>query len=135
MLSYASMTGNNQPADLLALFTALLALAFSRELAAVVAPYAVILLGALLGTGWGLKRRAPAGGRLGAWTFVVLMLGTALVFTMPAAVWLQQWLPGSYQWILAPLAATIAAVGEDWPNVGTWAAGMLRRKVEPGGGS
>jgi hypothetical protein len=122
------VTGNTQPADLLALFTALLALAFTPALSAVLAPYIVIIVGALLGTGWGLKRRTPEA-RPGAWAFVALMLGTALVFTMPAALWLQRYLPGSYQWLLAPLAALIACVGDDWPGVGSWAAGLAGRFI------
>lgn len=120
---------NSQTPDLLVLFTTLLALAFSPALSAVIAPYAVILLGALLGTGWGLKRR-PVADRVGVWAFVALMLGTALVFTMPAAVWLQRYTgAGSYQWLLAPLAAVIAAVGDDWPRVGAWAADVGRRVI------
>lgn len=118
----------NEPADLLVLFTAILALMFSPQLAAVLAPYAVIILGALLGTGWGLKRRTPTT-RGAAWGFIFLMLGTALVFTMPAAAYLQRYWPGSYQWVLAPLAAVIAAIGEDWPAVGTWAISMGRRMI------
>lgn len=123
------MPNHSQTPDLLVLLSTLLALAFSPALAAVLAPYAVIILGALLGTGWGLKRR-PAVNRAGVWAFVALMLGTALVFTMPAAVWLQQYLgAGSLQWLLAPLAALIAAVGDDWPRVGAWAADLGRRVI------
>lgn len=115
--------------DLLVLFTAILALFFSPALSAVLAPYAVIILGALLGVGWALKRR-PAAPRGASWAFAFLMLGTALVFTMPAAVWLQRYTgAGSLQWLLAPLAALIAAVGDDWPGVATWAADLGRRIV------
>lgn len=117
-----------QTPDLLVLFTALLAFGFSPAFSAILAPYVVILAGALLGTGWGLRRRAADAG--GPWGFVVLMLGTALVFTMPAAVWLQGYLPGSYQWLLAPLAALIAAIGEDWPRVGSWAFTLGRKRIE-----
>lgn len=120
---------NNQPPDLLVLFTALFALVFSPSLAALLAPYAVIILGALLGAGWGLKRRAPdAPGDM--WAFTGLMLGTALIFTMPAAVYLQQYIgPGSVQWTLAPLALGIAAVGDDWSRVGAWAFDLGRRII------
>jgi hypothetical protein len=119
---------NPQSPDLLVLFTALLALVFSPALAAVLAPYVVIITGALLGTGWALRRRPPDS-RAGAWAFGLLMMGTALVFTMPSALWLQHYLPGSYQWLLAPLAAAIAAVGDDWPSVGTWAVQLLGRVI------
>jgi hypothetical protein len=58
---------NPQSPDLLVLFTALLALVFSPALAAVLAPYVVIITGALLGTGWALRAalptRAPGPGR------------------------------------------------------------------------
>lgn len=122
------MPSNYQP-DLLVLLTALLAAAFSPQLAAVLAPYVVIILGALLGTAWGLKRRAPAGSGH-AWAFVALMLATAFIFTMPAALWLQRYTGGvSYQWLLGPIAAIIGAVGEDWPHVGSWAAGFVRRAL------
>lgn len=118
----------NDTPDLLVLFTALLALVFSPALSAVLAPYAVILAGALLGTGWGLKRRASTQGN--PWSFAALMLGTALVFTMPLAVWLQGHLGiGSYQWLLAPIAAIISAIGDDWPRVGAWAADVGRRVI------
>lgn len=118
---------NNQPPDLLVLFTALLAVFFSPTLSAVLAPYAVILLGALLGAAWGLRRR-PAGSKV--WGFVALMLGTALVFTMPTAVYLQGYFgAGTIQGLLAPLALVIAAVGEDWPRVGMWLVDVGRRVV------
>lgn len=120
---------HGQTPDLLVLFTALLALVFSPALSSVLAPYAVIILGAMLGTGWGLKRR-PTGSRGGAWAFVLLMLGSAFVFTMPAAVWLQNYLGiASYNWTLAPIALLIGAVGEDWPAVGSWAADLGRRLI------
>lgn len=123
------MPNHSQTPDLLVLFTALLALVFSPSLSSVLAPYVVIVTGALLGTGWGLKRRAPAAAG-GMWSFTLLMLGTALVFTMPAAVYLQRYFgAGSYQWLLAPLATIIAAIGDDWPRVGTWAVEMGRRVI------
>jgi hypothetical protein len=123
------MPNSSQTPDLLVLFTALLALVFSPALSAVLAPYLVIILGALLGTGWGLKRRTPdAPG--GMFSFTALMLGTALIFTMPTAVWLQRYLgPGAYQWLLGPLAVVIAAVGDDWPRVGAWAMELGRRVI------
>lgn len=123
------MPNHNQPPDLLVLFTALLALMFSPSFSAILAPYVVILAGALLGTGWGLKRRTPdAVG--GMWSFTALMLGTALIFTMPAAVYLQRYFgPGSLQWLLAPLAVVIAAIGDDWPRVGAWAMELGRRII------
>lgn len=122
-----SMPPASPPPDLLVLASALLVVIFSPELAAVLAPYAVILFGALLGTGWGLKRRTePTGAAL----FVTLMLGTALIFTMPAAVLLQKYTgQDSYQWLLAPIAAIIGAVGDDWAVVGAWAAKMARRVI------
>lgn len=120
---------NHQTPDLLVLFTALLALVFSPSLSSVLAPYAAIILGAMLGAGWGLKRR-PANTSGRAWAFVALMLGSAFVFTMPAAVWLQQYIgAASYNWTLAPIALLIGAVGEDWPAVGTWAADIGRRLI------
>jgi hypothetical protein len=117
---------NNDPPTLLVLLTALLTLVFSPALSAILAPYAVILAGALIGTGWGLIRR-PADAALGPWGFVVLMVGTALIFTMPAAVWVQRYTgANTYQWLLAPLAAVIGAVGNDWPRVGAWVAETVR---------
>jgi hypothetical protein len=121
---------NNQTPDLLVLFTLLLGAVFSPALSAVLAPYLVIILGALLGAGWGLKRRTVPATHGGMFAFTALMLGTALVFTMPAAVWLQQYLgPGTLQWLLAPVAVVIAAIGEDWPRVGAWAMELGRRVI------
>lgn len=123
------MPHTDYPPNLLVLFTALLTLLFSPTLSAVLAPYAVILAGALLGTAWGLKRRtATAPG--GVWSFTALMLGTALIFTMPAAVYLQRYIgPESFRGLLAPVAFLIAAVGDDWPRVGAWAVALGRRII------
>lgn len=123
------MSNHEQTPDLLVLFTALLALVFSPALASVLAPYAAIILGAMLGAGWGLKRR-PTNTKGSAWAFISLMLGSAFVFTMPAAVWLQQYIgAASYNWTLAPIALLIGAVGEDWPAVGYWVADLGRRLI------
>ena len=117
---------DNHP-DLVILVVTILALIFSPTLAAVLAPYIVILLGALLGTGWGLKRR-PVTSTASPWSFVLLMLGTALIVTMPAAVYLQRWVgDNTFQWLLAPIALVIGAIGEDWTRIGIWAVGFIRR--------
>ncbi len=114
------------PPTLLVLLTALLALLVSPALSAIMAPYMVILAGALIGSGWGLTRRDPDA-KGNPWFFIALMLGTALIFTMPAALFLQRYTgEHTYQWMLAPLAAIIGAVGNDWPKVGTWVAETAR---------
>ncbi len=116
--------------DLLTLLAVLLGLMFSPQLAAVLAPYAVVLLGALIGTGWGLKRRATSASWRDTLLFVTLMMGTCLIVTMPLAVWLQRYTgEGTYQWFLGPLAILIGAIGEDWPAVGVWVAGFVRRLI------
>lgn len=114
--------------DLVAALLVVLGLMFSPQLAAVLAPYLVVVLGALIGTGWGLKRRtAPTSWRDTVF-FVTLMLGTCLVVTVPAAIWLQRYTgEGTFQWILGPLAILIGAIGEDWPDVGKWALGLFKR--------
>lgn len=119
------------PSDigLVGVISVLLAALFAPPLAAVIAPYIATIIGALMGAGWGLKRRHTTS-RWDAVFFIVLMVGTALIFTVPAAMWLQRYTgENTAQWFLAPIAALIGAVGEDWPKVGTWAAGVVRKWV------
>jgi len=117
---------NDHP-SLVIFFAAVLGAIFNPEMAAVLAPYLLMLFGALVGAAWGLKRRASSD-RKGAFMFVMLMLGTALIFTMPFAVYLQRYTgENTAQWMLAPIALLIGAVGESWPNVGVWLAGLLKR--------
>jgi len=120
------MQMNDHP-SLIILLVAALGYIFSPAMAAVLAPYLLMLFGALVGAAWGLKRRASSD-RKGAFMFVLLMLGTALIFTMPFAVYLQKYTgENTVQWLLAPIALLIGAVGESWPNVGVWLVGLLKR--------
>lgn len=123
------MPNDNTP-DLIVLFGTALALFFNPKLAAVLAPYVVIALGALLGTGWAIYRRPPSTTRKATGGFAALMLGTSFVLTMPAAVWLERYLgAGSPQWLLGPLAALIAGIGDDWPSVAGWFVNIGRRLI------
>jgi hypothetical protein len=116
--------------DLVAALLVVLGLLFSPQLAAVLAPYLVVVFGALIGTGWGLKRRTAPTTLRNTVLFVTLMLGTCLIVTMPVAIWLQRYTgEGTYQWFLGPVAILIGAIGEDWPDVGKWAAGFVRRFI------
>ena len=122
------MQMNDHPSLIILLVTAL-GYAFSPAMAAVLAPYLLMLFDALVGAAWGLKRRTSSD-RKGAFMFVLLMLGTALIFTMPFAVYLQKYTgENTVQWLLAPIALLIGAVGESWPSVGAWLAGLLKRLV------
>jgi small basic protein len=106
--------------DLVGMLIIVLGLVFSPQLAAVLAPYTAVLLGALIGTGWGLKRREAETTLKSTLLFVTLMLGTCLIVTMPVAVYLQRYTgENTYQWLLAPVAFLIGFVGEDWPTVGS----------------
>lgn len=106
--------------DLTTAVTALAAIIFGPHVAAYVGPYAAILIGASVGTGWSLGRRAP-GARYGAFQYFVLVTTTALVFTVPLSEWLGQHLGhADSRWLFSPVAMLIGGIGGDWPELVKW---------------
>jgi hypothetical protein len=123
------MSTPQPPIDIVTVAIAIASAAFGPELASVVGPYAVILLGAALGAAWSASRREP-GSRMGTLAHVLLMMGWALLVTVPAAAIAGQAFGWESKWLLGPVAVVIAGIGQDWPGVGRWALDLLRGLAE-----
>lgn len=122
--------------DPVAVAALLASIIFGPELAAIIGPYAVILLSSLVGAAWALGRRDTSV-KLNACWFVLRLAATAMLVTVPLAALIGRltW-GGDASWMLAPIALIVGAVGDDWPRVGQWAFSCLGRVFErrAGGG-
>jgi hypothetical protein len=123
------MNTPSPPIDIVTLFIAIDTALFGPELAAVIGPYAVILLGAALGAAWSATRREP-GTRGSTLLHMLLMMGWALLVTVPAAAIAGRTFGWEAKWLLGPVAVVIAGIGPDWPNVGRWGIGVLKGLAE-----
>lgn len=112
------------------------------EIARYAGPYLVIIVAALIGSYFALQRR-PEYGRWRSLGFVLAITGLAVVATGAASVVAATALGKlgmeiHAQYLLVPIAGGIAFVGPDWPEVGGWIGGLVRRRVErkiDGGGT
>lgn len=103
---------------------------FSPEIAAVVGPYAVILIAATCGAGWSLGRRDPMT-RVQAARYFLKVVTTAALITVGAAKVLGSYIGANLeQWLLAPVALVLAAIGEDWQAIGRWSIQLLGKLLE-----
>jgi hypothetical protein len=123
------MSPQPPPIDIVTVFIAIAGVLFGPDLAAVIGPYAVILLGAALGAGWSATRREP-GTRGGTLLHMLLMMGWALIVTVPAAIVAGLLFGLEAKWLLGPVAVVIAGIGPDWPEVGRWGLGLLKGLAE-----
>ena len=90
---------------------------FGPQLAAIIGPYAVILLGATVGAAWALGRR-ETDKKSGAVAYFMLINGTAVLVTVGISNLVGRWLGHEDDnWLLAPVAMVIGGVGHDWPGV------------------
>jgi len=90
---------------------------FGPQLAAIIGPYAVILLGATVGAAWALGRR-ETDKKSGAVAYFMLINGTAVLVTVGISNLVGRWLGHEdANWLLAPVAMVIGGVGHDWPGV------------------
>lgn len=143
------MTPHASLPDVVTLAVALVAAVVGPGVMAdLVGPYAVILLGAVIGAAWSATRRRPDGAedapppRGATVAYMLLVIGLALLLTVPAAEFAARYLGLESRWVLGPVAAIIGGIGRDWPGVGAWFLGILRSVIErwsrdappPGGG-
>ena len=90
---------------------------FGPQLAAIIGPYAVILLGATVGAAWALGRREPEA-KSNAVAYFSLINATAVLVTVGISRIVGGWLGHEdANWLLAPVAMVIGGVGHDWPAV------------------
>ena len=116
---------------------ALCSVLFGPALAAVLGPYAVIIIASTVGAAWSLGRRDP-GARLGAAWYFLRLNTTAVLITVGLANLAGQWLGhDDPTWMLAPIALVVGGVGDDWPRMGKWmierAGRILERRAGTGG--
>lgn len=119
------------PLDIVTVLTAVATAIFGQELAQVIGPYSVIVLGALLGGALSAGRRKKEA-RVSKPVHMATMVGLALLLTVPAAAAAVAVLGLSVQdkWLFGPVAALVAGIGQDWPKVGIWMLDLARRAIE-----
>ncbi len=116
--------------DPTAAITVLMAAFFGAELSQIIGPYAVIILAATTGAGWGLGRCAPMTRAAGAWYFLKLNL-TALLVTVPISSAAQSLFDlKEANWLLVPVGLLVGGVGNSWPAVGHWFVLWIGRLLE-----
>lgn len=89
----------------------------SQNLAAVIGPYAVIILAAMGGAAFGLANAAPTG-RYGSFFFFTWATVLSVLFTVPLATWVatynDRW---DAQWFFIPLAALLSYTADRWKDL------------------
>ena len=111
--------------------TAFAAVLVGPELAHIVGPYAVILLASTTGAAWALGRTAPMSSRVSAILFFLRLNLMALLLTVPLAHGASAAFEfNEANWLLAPIALGIGAIGNDWPAIGKWFVTRLGRIFE-----
>jgi len=105
---------NQQPVlDIVGLFVFIAALIFSSEVASVVGPYMVIVVGATLGASFKVARREKTT-RTSAVLFFLRVVGMAVFLTVVLALILNSYRPDlSPRVTVAPIAILIGFI--DWP--------------------
>ena len=98
--------------------------------AAILGPYAVIVICCTIGTSWALGRR-PTSSRASALKFFLLMNGTALMVTTAAARGVANHFEvDDPNWLLAPVALMIGWIGHDWPIIVKHVLNLFQFKKE-----
>lgn len=96
------------PLDIVSVAILLSALFVGREMADILAPYAVILLGALGGATWSAAQ-LPMPTRWHTARHVLLMVGLALIATVPLSILGGKVFGLEQHWLFAPIAVLVAA--------------------------
>lgn len=118
------------PLDIVTVLIAISTALFGQHVAGVVGPYAVILLGAILGAAWSASRRPPSPTRFGTFGYILMLVGWALLITVPATELLANYAKLEKRWILGPVAAVIGGIGDDWPKIFAWVWNRVRNRFE-----
>lgn len=104
-------------ADVVGLFTLIAAVVFSKEVAAVVGPYMVIVIASAIGASFSLARRKTTT-RGAALLFFCRVVGLALILTVGSATLASTYQPDLQErLLLAPIALIIGFIGDGWPAV------------------
>lgn len=117
------------PIDIVTVAIAIATAMFGQEMAYIVGPYTVIVLGAALGGAWSASRREQGAGG-GTLKHMVLVIGWALLITVPLAYLGEKHFGLEAKWLFGPVAVVIAGIGHDWPRVMGWGLGQARALIE-----
>lgn len=120
-----------QQLDPVSVAVAIAGIVVSPQLAAMMGPYAVILLAATTGAAWSLGDRQP-GSRLSAVWYFLKINATAVLLVVGMATLVTQAWPSfeGVNWMLAPISLLVGGVGDNWPAVGRWIVARIGRLVE-----
>lgn len=103
--------------DIVGLFVILAAFIFSPEVANVVGPYMVIIVGSSIGASFALGRREKST-RKAAFFFFLRIAGLAVLLTAGLAAIAHSYRPDlNERLLLAPIAILIGWIGDGWPAV------------------
>jgi len=121
---------NQSHLDPVSVAIALASVIFGPAMAAIIGPYAVIIIASTVGAAWALGRREE-GARLGAAWYFLRLNATAVLVTVALAQLAGRYLGGGdLYWLLAPIALIVGCVGDDWPKVGRWVFTRVGRLFE-----
>ncbi len=126
---------SNEPADLIALLVALLSLIASKEVAALIGPYAAIFLLACAGAALSLSGNEKEMPPIKAVWYVTVRIMVAIALTGALAELLQNiapWMKPRYT--LVPLAFGIGFI-RDYESVRKWAGSVVTRFTDRGLGT
>lgn len=120
----------NPNLDPVSVAVALLTVSIGPQLAAIVGPYAVIVLAAITGAAWALGRR-EASTRTNAFVYFGRITATAVLLSVAIESAVHRWImPTETHWLLAPIALLVGGIGDDWPAVGRWFIERIGRLIE-----
>ncbi len=104
--------------------------AVGADAAGILAPYAVILIAAVTGSGWALSRRKPTARISAIWFVSLMVMSTTLVTAGLAQLAARMYPSLETQWTLAPIALVVSGIGDDWPAVGQWLINLLGSVIQ-----
>jgi hypothetical protein len=108
------------PIDPVSVATTIAAAIIGTDLAALIGPYAVIIVASAIGASWSLAGRPPMSSRQ-ALRFVIHVVALACAVSVGIEAAISRWLtPVPGHWLLAPIAIAVGAIGDRWPAIGAW---------------
>lgn len=103
---------------------------YAPSVAAVVGPYIVIVLAAIIGASFALKRREKTARLVAIWYFL-RVAGLAVLITVSLAGIVSSYYSSLTERVLiTPLALMIGAIGDDWPKLLRAIVGFIFRAVD-----
>jgi Ca2+/Na+ antiporter len=116
------MSPPSPPLDIVTVAIAAFTAMFGANVGVPLGTYAVIILGALGGAAWSASKREDSR-RMSTLLHMVLMVGLAIICTVPLAEAVASWWHISSRWMFAPVAVVIAARPD-------WVVAQVKRLLE-----